>query len=582
MPSTDDRRGESGSEGSDGDYHDDEHHHRTSTSGAVPLVSPPPFEPPPVPGRGPMDVDGDEGDEIEEVILGGPLGPMYSDRRPPEPPEPELESDALPPLPGSPGPLQGAEVDGDDLGAGPEPAKPRPAKAARKKAVRKKPVRKNPPEELPVDGPPVGDRPARKRAAKKRAVSKKAARRRPQRRADDADGPATLGPAETAAKSAGFEWRPWMTYTGAGLIGLIILVLLLIAVGGGGDGGETRSSDDAEPAVDEATAAEPEPVDDGADEAGADAQEPDEVAADATDEPAGDDGTGTDPTNGDSDSIDDPAADPAGSPEPASLTVQDRDGDTFDCATGELLDRPGIDIRSMTAHRDGDRVRVSIVPDMDPSEVFQDVFSMAFTVDLVAMMPKTYMREHHDGGDRAGELDVETNEVVPGTEQDVTVSSTEVFVDVPIDPFDPPLLAIGRSFQTPTEGVAKGCDVAVVTIAPFADVSGGPGSCVPNHIACVNDDRFAVQGSEGEVQLDFDATADGSGASAATADGGEVFVGLVPGCGVNDQWWTVVSFTGSGIFSLTIEDTLTGDIFTSTNPVEGDNPALDSTAFSCP
>ena len=151
--------------------------------------------------------------------------------------------------------------------------------------------------------------------------------------------------------------------------------------------------------------------------------------------------------------------DAGGEPEPPDdesvLEFTDPSDDATDCATGETVDDPAVDIQSVSVRQVDTRVEVEVSMVQSPRLSFRQVCSMAV---ILLWFGYEGLVEFHAGERRQGQTDSSGN-VIPGTEDAVTVTDDAVtftVTDGASIPDGSPLEV--RAFHTETEGGDVNCD----------------------------------------------------------------------------------------------------------------------------
>ncbi|MBI2845267.1 MAG: hypothetical protein HYX86_01840, partial [Chloroflexi bacterium] len=194
-----------------------------------------------------------------------------------------------------------------------------------------------------------------------------------------------------------------------------------------------------------------------------------------------------------------PPAEPTPTPTPETPVIEptpehmlvftDEMDDTFICDTLESApgDYPAADIEEVQILSRGEFMEILVRLAQDPLTTFEEEFSWAVLVIKrgVDGTEHAFLAEIHDGVVRLGEFDLVTGEVVPDTEEVITIRQFEVGFAVSqalTDTED--VLVLG--FNLPIEGGVKGCDEA----GPFQlqDTAGGKPQVLSIEAGAVDDD----------------------------------------------------------------------------------------------
>ena len=133
---------------------------------------------------------------------------------------------------------------------------------------------------------------------------------------------------------------------------------------------------------------------------------------------------------------------------------KDPKDDATDCATGESVDDPAVDIDEVNVRKVGDDIEVEVVPVQSPTKSFKD-YSNAIILFLFGWEG---LAEFHAGLMRQGQTD-SNGDVIPGTEDAMEVTDDAVTFTVTDGGSIPEgsLLEV-RAFHTEAEGGDVNCD----------------------------------------------------------------------------------------------------------------------------
>jgi hypothetical protein len=179
--------------------------------------------------------------------------------------------------------------------------------------------------------------------------------------------------------------------------------------------------------------------------------------------------------------------------------------------------------------------------------------------------------------------------IEPGSEAGVTINDIGVVFSFPADTVDPLVIVSVEGFHLPTEGGAVGCDGAIAVVVPFPTPSSDrSGDCtVGATTACLNSGRFdiRVDGPAGDM---FGVAASTDDAAVFTDDQSAGLIRLLNGSPTNGFFWVFadgfLSEDVSTWSSLTVTDTVTGEVMSYTNPLDAMSPSIEDTAAfgDCP
>ena len=155
-----------------------------------------------------------------------------------------------------------------------------------------------------------------------------------------------------------------------------------------------------------------------------------------------------------------------GEPEPPDdesvLEFTDPTDDATDCATGETVDDPAVDIQSVSVRQVDTRVEVEVSMGQSPKMSLEDYYSFAI---LLYLFGWDYLVEFHAGERRQGQTDSSGN-VIPGTEDDVTVTDDAVtFVIRDVDSIPDGSELEVEAFSMENQGSSVNCDTFMETLS---------------------------------------------------------------------------------------------------------------------
>ena len=136
--------------------------------------------------------------------------------------------------------------------------------------------------------------------------------------------------------------------------------------------------------------------------------------------------------------------------------------DATDCATGETVDDPAVDIQSVSVRQVDTRVEVEVSMGQSPKMSLEDYYSF---VILLYLFGWDYLVEFHAGERRQGQTDSSGN-VIPGTEDDVTVTDDAVtFVIRDVDSIPDGSELEVKAFHMENQGSSVNCDTFMETLS---------------------------------------------------------------------------------------------------------------------
>ncbi|MCH7998777.1 MAG: hypothetical protein IIA91_04760 [Chloroflexi bacterium] len=145
------------------------------------------------------------------------------------------------------------------------------------------------------------------------------------------------------------------------------------------------------------------------------------------------------------------------------LEFSDPQDDATDCATGETVDDPAVDIQSVSVRQVDTRVEVEVSMGQSPMMSLEDYYSFAI---LVYLFGWDYLVEFHAGERRQGQTDSSGN-VIPGTEDDVTVTDDAVtFVIRDVDSIPEGSELEVEAFHMENQGSSVNCDTFMEVLSP--------------------------------------------------------------------------------------------------------------------
>ena len=168
-----------------------------------------------------------------------------------------------------------------------------------------------------------------------------------------------------------------------------------------------------------------------------------------------------------------PTPTPTPTPSPTSGTASDPDDDEVylddptddatDCATGESVVYPAVEISGVSLLKDGKSIVVEVITVQSPETSFLD-FSAAIRVSLADF---SALAEIHDGQPQEGLFD-DDGGIIPGSDDHVTWTNGGVSFDFPdggsVSKGSPLLV---ETFHTTTEGGAVNCDTLMDVYSCF-------------------------------------------------------------------------------------------------------------------
>ena len=144
------------------------------------------------------------------------------------------------------------------------------------------------------------------------------------------------------------------------------------------------------------------------------------------------------------------------------LEFSDSQDDATDCATGETVDDPAVDIQSVSVRQVDTRVEVEVSMGQSPKLSFEEAYSMAI---ILLWFGWEGLAEFHAGERRQGQTDSSGN-VIPGTEDDVTVTDDAVtFVIRDVDSIPDGSELEVEAFSMENQGSSVNCDTFMETLS---------------------------------------------------------------------------------------------------------------------
>ncbi len=146
------------------------------------------------------------------------------------------------------------------------------------------------------------------------------------------------------------------------------------------------------------------------------------------------------------------------------LEFSDPKDDATDCATGETVDDPAVEISGVNLTKVGDDIEVEVATVQSPTLSFEEAYSMAV---ILLWFGYEGLAEFHAEERRQGQTDSSGN-VIPGTEGSVTVTDDAVTFVVPDSDSIPKgsILEV-NAFHLETEGGAVNCDTFMTEYTCF-------------------------------------------------------------------------------------------------------------------